>query len=148
MATCRSTEPKDPTPRIHNVFHRPTCSLTFSLAGPVSRWGAAGGLVELAENKGRLYFGTQISSYYFVNGQFSNIANTQFNQYTPENETKWEVIEPERGVFSWTGSDLVSGPIIMLSSGLDVDIKHILDQAKEGGYIFEGITSCGTNKRE
>jgi endo-1,4-beta-xylanase len=33
------------------------------------------------------------------------IASTQFDVYTPGNEMKWQVVEPEQGVFDWTGAD-------------------------------------------
>ena len=33
------------------------------------------------------------------------IAAAQFNVYTPGNEMKWQVVEPEQGVFDWTGAD-------------------------------------------
>jgi endo-1,4-beta-xylanase len=35
----------------------------------------------------------------------SAIASGQFNVYTPENEMKWEVVEPTQGTFDWTGAD-------------------------------------------
>lgn len=33
------------------------------------------------------------------------IAASQFDVYTPGNEMKWQVVEPEQGVFDWTGAD-------------------------------------------
>ena len=36
---------------------------------------------------------------------FSAIASGQFDLYTPENEMKWQVVEPEQGTFDWTGAD-------------------------------------------
>jgi len=33
------------------------------------------------------------------------IAASQFDVYTPGNEMKWQVVEPEEGVFDWTGAD-------------------------------------------
>lgn len=80
-------------------------------ASPLNaRAGTNGGnsLDALAQAAGKKYFGTEISSYYLANKQFSKILDQEFNQITPENEMKWEVIEPQRGVFNWTGSDLVS----------------------------------------
>lgn len=73
------------------------------------RWGVGGSdsLGSLAEARGKKYFGTEISSYYRANKQYDAILKAQFNQITPENEMKWEVIQPERGTFNWTGSDLI-----------------------------------------
>jgi endo-1,4-beta-xylanase len=84
--------------------------LPLVAASPLApRWGVGGpgSLGSLAESKGKKYFGTEISSYYLANEKFSNTLRSQFNQITPENEMKWEVIQPERGVFNWTGSDLI-----------------------------------------
>lgn len=64
-------------------------------------------LAREARQAGKLYYGTEISSYYMANSTFSAITNTQFNQITPENEMKWEVIHPARNTYNWTGSDLV-----------------------------------------
>jgi endo-1,4-beta-xylanase len=33
------------------------------------------------------------------------IAAAQFSVYTPGNDMKWQVVEPEEGVFDWTGAD-------------------------------------------
>lgn len=74
-------------------------------AGPVAR--ADDGLGALAKAKGR-YLGTAYQSFYPADGRFLPVLEAQFNQYTPENELKWEVVQPQRGVFNWTGADLVS----------------------------------------
>ncbi len=36
---------------------------------------------------------------------YAAIAASQFNVYTPGNEMKWQVVEPEPGVYDWTGAD-------------------------------------------
>lgn len=82
----------------------------LATASPLApRWGTGGpkSLGGLAEGRGRKYFGTEISSYYRANKPFDNILRSEFNQITPENEMKWEVIQPERGIYNWTGSDLI-----------------------------------------
>lgn len=80
--------------------------LPTALSSPLTRrWQNP--LAKDAVKAGKLYFGTEISSYYLANEAFSATLTEEFNQYTPENEMKWEVIEPERGQFNWTGSDLV-----------------------------------------
>jgi len=35
----------------------------------------------------------------------SQITGGQFSALTPENEMKWQVIEPQQGTFNWTGAD-------------------------------------------
>jgi endo-1,4-beta-xylanase len=55
-----------------------------------------------------LYFGNAWQSFYFAEPRYEPILDREFNQYTPENEMKWELVQPERGVYNWTGTDIVS----------------------------------------
>ena len=106
-----------------------TATLPFVLASPLqSRWGegVANALGTLAEARGKLYFGTAFTSFYASDPRYGKILETEFSQYTPENEMKWEVIEPERGVFNWTGSDLV-GFIERWYSRFEVNDRHGID---------------------
>lgn len=64
-------------------------------------------LSQLARQSNK-YFGTAYQSFYLADERFEPILNAQFDQYTHENELKWESVQPERGVFNWTGADLVS----------------------------------------
>ena len=77
-------------------------------ASPVARQDGvnAESLKVLAEAQNK-YFGTAYQSFYLEDERFEPILNGEFDQYTPENEMKWEIIQAERGVFNWTGSDLV-----------------------------------------
>ena len=78
----------------------------LATASPLAkRWGSDT-LAGLAE-KSNKYFGTAYQSFYLADERFEPILNKQFDQYTPENELKWEVVQAERGVFNWTGADLV-----------------------------------------
>ena len=86
-----------------------------ALASPVAkRWtcgssnNADCSLASLAERAGKLYFGTAWQSFYLAAPKYGEILTSEFSQYTPENEMKWEIIEPSRGNFNWTGSDIVS----------------------------------------
>lgn len=65
-------------------------------------------LAALAERAGKLYFGNAWQSFYFAEPRYEPILDREFNQYTPENEMKWELVQPERGVYNWTGTDIVS----------------------------------------
>jgi endo-1,4-beta-xylanase len=77
-------------------------------ASPVARDGVnVDSLKALAEKQDK-YFGTAYQSFYLNDPRFEPILDGEFDQYTPENEMKWEVIQAERGVFNWTGADLVS----------------------------------------
>lgn len=75
-------------------------------ASPVEQRWNDDSLKQLAQDKGK-YFGTAYQSFYLVDERFEPILNTQFDQYTHENELKWEIVQAERGVFNWTGADLV-----------------------------------------
>lgn len=69
--------------------------------------GNSDSLGTLAEAKGKKWFGTAMQSWYMANERFAGILRKEFNQITPEGEMKWTGTEPERGVFNWTGGDLV-----------------------------------------
>ena len=61
----------------------------------------------LASKNGK-YFGTATQSFQFADKPYRAQVDSQFSAITPENEMKWEVIEPTEGNFNWTGADLVS----------------------------------------
>ncbi len=56
------------------------------------------------------------------------IAASQFDVYTPGNEMKWQVVEPEEGVFDWTGAD------------------NLVDFADGNGALVRGHTLCWHNQ--
>lgn len=79
---------------------------SLATASPLARRWEGDSLAALAEKSGK-YFGTAYQSFYLADERFEPILDTQFDQYTHENELKWEVVQAERGVFNWTGADLV-----------------------------------------
>ena len=52
-----------------------------------------------------LRFGTAATPLDLSDPTLSGITSSQFSVLTPENEMKWQVVEPERGVYDWTGAD-------------------------------------------
>jgi endo-1,4-beta-xylanase len=63
----------------------------------------------LANKAGKRYLGTAVQSPQLVPGsQYVQILESQFDAITPENEMKWEVVEPTEGNFDFTGTDKVS----------------------------------------
>jgi len=75
-----------------------------------SAMGASAQLNSLIKKAGKLYFGTATD-----NGELSTpeylyiLSNTsEFGQLTPANYMKWEFVEPEEGVFNFTGGDVVA----------------------------------------
>jgi endo-1,4-beta-xylanase len=90
--------------------------LTTASATPTPRWPCNGNgdncsLAALAERAGKVYFGDAWQSFYLADKAFGPILESQFNQYTPENEMKWEVVHPSRDTYNWTGADLVGTPL-------------------------------------
>ena len=53
----------------------------------------------------RLRIGTAVNPYDLDTAKYRRITATQFSTVTPENELKWQVVEPTRGHYDWTGAD-------------------------------------------
>jgi endo-1,4-beta-xylanase len=51
----------------------------------------------LANKAGKRYLGTAIQSNQLADPKYVQILESQFDAITPENEMKWEVIQPEQG---------------------------------------------------
>jgi endo-1,4-beta-xylanase len=52
-----------------------------------------------------LRVGSAIIPFDLDNPQYAQTAANQFSVVTPGNEMKWQVVEPEQGVFDWSGAD-------------------------------------------
>jgi GH35 family endo-1,4-beta-xylanase len=115
--------------------------LPIVAASPVARQDGvnAESLKVLAQRQNK-YIGTAYQSFYLADERFEPILDGEFDQYTPENEMKWEVIQAERGVFNWTGADLVSS--------FHRTSEHADDRSwtklKRLVLLFEVIHSSGT----
>jgi endo-1,4-beta-xylanase len=64
--------------------------------------GAA--LRDLAGKTG-LRIGSALTPADLTTADYSAIASGQFDVYTPANEMKWQVVEPEQDTFDWSGAD-------------------------------------------
>jgi endo-1,4-beta-xylanase len=53
----------------------------------------------------QLRIGTAATPLDLSDPTLSQITSDQFSVLTPENEMKWQVVEPQRGTFDWTGAD-------------------------------------------
>ncbi|WP_051939054.1 endo-1,4-beta-xylanase [Phaeacidiphilus oryzae] len=76
-------------------------------AGSAQTTGAtAQTLRQLAAADGK-YVGTAVDpiSYLDTDQTFRQITGSQFSAVTPGNAMKWEVVEPQRGTFDWSGAD-------------------------------------------
>ncbi|MFI8769204.1 non-reducing end alpha-L-arabinofuranosidase family hydrolase [Streptomyces sp. NPDC053792] len=84
-------------------------SATALVAGVVtllpSSAGAAG-LGSQAASSGR-YFGTAVAAGRLGDPTYTAIADREFNMITPENEMKWDAIEPSRGTFQFGPADRI-----------------------------------------
>lgn len=52
-----------------------------------------------------LRFGTAVIPFDLDTPQYAEVVAGQFSVVTPGNEMKWGVVEPEQGVFDWSGAD-------------------------------------------
>jgi endo-1,4-beta-xylanase len=66
--------------------------------------GAPDSLRSLAARIG-LHVGTAIIPYDLDHPDYAQIAAEQFSVLTPGNEMKWQVVEPTRGTYDWSGGD-------------------------------------------
>ena len=53
----------------------------------------------------QLRIGTAATPLDLSDPTLSQITSGQFSVLTPENEMKWQVVEPQQGTFNWTGAD-------------------------------------------
>jgi endo-1,4-beta-xylanase len=75
-----------------------------------------------------LRFGTALIPQDIDTPNYAAIAAGQFDVYTPGNEMKWQVVEPEQGVFDWTGAD------------------NLVNFAKANNALVRGHTLCWHNQ--
>jgi endo-1,4-beta-xylanase len=68
--------------------------------------GAAASLEADASSSGR-YFGTAIAAGRLGDSTYTSIADREFNMITPENEMKWDAVEPSRGNFQFAAADKI-----------------------------------------
>lgn len=83
-------------------------ALTGVQARPTDKQADKESLDYLANKAGKRYLGTAIQSNQLADPTYVQILESQFDAITPENEMKWEVIQPTEGNFNFTGTDAVS----------------------------------------
>jgi len=72
--------------------------------GGGSSQGSSDSLRSLAAQVG-LRVGTAVIPYDLDHPDYAQIAAGQFSVVTPGNEMKWQVVEPTRGTYDWSGGD-------------------------------------------
>jgi endo-1,4-beta-xylanase len=69
------------------------------------------------------YFGTAVAAGRLGDSAYTAIADREFNMITPENEMKWDAVEPSRGNFTFGSAD------------------RIVDRARANGQRLRGHTT-------
>ncbi|HEV2778084.1 MAG TPA: endo-1,4-beta-xylanase [Actinophytocola sp.] len=77
------------------------------LVGLSGTASAASTLGAAAAERGR-YFGAAVAANHLGESDYVNTLNTEFNSVTPENEMKWEAVEPSPGSFSFASADRIT----------------------------------------
>jgi len=103
-----------------------TVTATVTASSGDAPWAAAS-LRDLAAVIG-LRIGSALTPADLTTAAYSAIASGQFDVYTPENEMKWQVVEPEQGTFDWTGAD------------------NLVNYAKANNALVRGHTLCWHNQ--
>ncbi|MGW3254539.1 endo-1,4-beta-xylanase [Streptomyces fungicidicus] len=79
---------------------------TALAALPQTTAHAADTLGAAAAEKGR-YFGAAVAANHLGEAQYAATLDREFNSVTPENEMKWDAVEPNRGSFSFGRADQI-----------------------------------------
>ena len=96
--------------------HRRILTLASSGAAALMVVGAVTLLPNLAQAASTLgaqaavsgrYFGTAVAAGRLGDSTYSTILDREFNMITPENEMKWDTIEPSRGNFNFGPADQI-----------------------------------------
>ncbi|MEV4560679.1 endo-1,4-beta-xylanase, partial [Kitasatospora sp. NPDC049285] len=97
-------------PRLRKVLAAAAClvvsSVTAVAASPAVHAAGATTLGAAAAGSGR-YFGTAVAAGRLGDATYAGIADREFNMITPENEMKWDTVEPSRGNFNFGPGDQI-----------------------------------------
>ncbi|MEU0667430.1 non-reducing end alpha-L-arabinofuranosidase family hydrolase [Streptomyces lavendulocolor] len=109
--TRHTDEPRKGLHRLRRPHRTLTIGLTASalVAGVVTLLPHSAGAASLqaeASSSGR-YFGTATAAGRLGDATYTTIADREFNMITPENEMKWDAIEPSRGTFRFGAADRI-----------------------------------------
>ncbi|GGV19316.1 beta-xylanase [Kitasatospora herbaricolor] len=100
----------DKNPRLRKALTAAACmvvsSVTAVTASPAAHAAGATTLGAAAAGSGR-YFGTAVASGKLGDSTYSTVLDREFNMVTPENEMKWDAVEPSRGSFNFAAGDSI-----------------------------------------
>ncbi len=83
--------------------------IAMAAAGLVALAGTAGAATTLgasAAERGR-YFGAAVAANRLGEADYANTLHTEFNSATPENEMKWDAVEPSQNSFNYGNADRI-----------------------------------------
>lgn len=102
------TESSRPTGRLTTLLAGATAAATalVTVLATAPSASAASTLGASAAERGR-YFGAAVAGYHLGEAAYANTLNQEFNSATPENEMKWDAIEPNRNAFNWGSADQI-----------------------------------------
>ncbi|MBD0688962.1 endo-1,4-beta-xylanase [Streptomyces sp. CBMA123] len=99
-------------PLLRKTLTAAACVLAGSVpavtASPAAQAAGATTLGAAAADSGR-YFGTAVASGRLGDPAYTAIADREFTMVTPENEMKWDTVEPSRGNFNFGPADSIVG---------------------------------------
>ncbi|MEU7600635.1 non-reducing end alpha-L-arabinofuranosidase family hydrolase, partial [Streptomyces sp. NPDC041003] len=130
------------------------------LAGVVTLLPSSAGATTLgtqAAPSGR-YFGTAVAAGRLGDSTYATILDREFNMITPENEMKWDAIEPSRGNFNFGPADRIvshatshgqrlRGHTLVWHSQLPTWVSGITDAATLRSVMNNHITTQMTHYR-
>ncbi|GAA5019849.1 endo-1,4-beta-xylanase [Kitasatospora paranensis] len=97
-------------PRLGKVLTATACMVVGSAAAvtaiPAAHAAGANALGAAAAGSGR-YFGTAVASGRLGDSTYSTVLDREFTMVTPENEMKWDTVEPSRGSFNFAPGDAI-----------------------------------------
>ncbi|MCU7827164.1 endo-1,4-beta-xylanase [Kitasatospora sp. DSM 101779] len=98
------------TTRLHNVLTPTACTAVSVIAvlipAPAAQAAGAGTLGDAAAGSGR-YFGTAVAAGRLGDATYATVLDREFKMVTPENEMKWDTVEPSRGSFNFAPADAI-----------------------------------------
>jgi len=109
-----------------------TGGAVIALAGSAS---AATTLRGAAEADGR-YFGVAVGQGDLSNTSATNLAGSQFDMVTPENEMKWDTIEPSNGSYNFGPGDNIVN--FATSHNERVRGHNLVWHSQTGAWVFQG----------
>ncbi|WP_371238279.1 endo-1,4-beta-xylanase [Streptomyces pimonensis] len=93
---------------------------------------AADTLGAAAAEKGR-YFGAAVAANHLGEAQYAATLDREFNSVTPENEMKWDAVEPSRGSFGFDRADRIVDHA--RSKGMDVRGHTLVWHSQLPGWV-------------